>query len=110
MIELNRDRWQPQSNQNLLRCTRFLIGGWFLPMFIACKEHQMLPGKTIVLLNQPETIRDEFFENLLFAHLVQRLDRNIGVLLAKFCQHQTTAGASDFRIARSMQTGCENSW
>ena len=58
----------------------------------ALKKHQVLPGQLIVLLHQLEPVGREFLQDLLFAHLVQELDRYRGVFHAELGQRDQSVG------------------
>ena len=46
----------------------------------------MLPGELVELLYELKAVWLKFPENLLLAHLVQQLDRHVGVFQTEFAQ------------------------
>jgi hypothetical protein len=52
----------------------------------------VLPGQLVELLHELEAVRRELLHDLLFTHLVQRLDRHVGILGPKLNQRHPAGG------------------
>ena len=73
------------------------------------EEHQVLPREFVELADELKPDWRELFQNLLFAHFVQQLDRHLWVFQPKLDQRNPAAGLSSSHIAASIGSGSENS-
>ncbi len=56
------------------------------------EEHHVLPRQIVILFDQLEAVGRDLLHDLLFAHLVQQLDRHLRILESELDEHHPPVG------------------